>query len=310
MTTRALHLLTKKRLRDDVRFRRVWRIVQRGLRKPRRAAQRLAAFHIDQFGRHAVKRNLVGERLVQPPAERSGVVQIRLQNAGILREYVLPVGHPVIGPRRILQQAVNGFGPARLRRFGQIGGNLGWRGNQPCQVKRNAAQEFQVCTQSRGSRFGFLQLLSDESVDVVVGRSARLHNGYCRARRGLQRSANFFVPRIPRRNDIYASLPPANQIVLPVALVRCGDIRFPIRISQGRRTIGAQQAIHLAGPREAHRKIAWAGIEPLAADDGDQCKAMFGSIHFHRRHRILVGILQRAYKRIAVVHGRGNRIVA
>ena len=71
MAPRAAEFLAKERLRDDVGLGGHGSIVERGLRESGGAAVHETAFHFDKFGGDAIERDVVRERLMQPPAKRA-----------------------------------------------------------------------------------------------------------------------------------------------------------------------------------------------------------------------------------------------
>jgi len=103
----AFHLEAEKRRAEDDALRGHRHIVLRGDAEAGRPAETLAALEPDQLGHEEIERFVVEERLVNPPAERAGVVERGLEHARIFREHILPVTHPVISPARISEQLVD-----------------------------------------------------------------------------------------------------------------------------------------------------------------------------------------------------------
>ena len=127
MAARAFHLHPEKRLPYDLRLGRHWHIILRGHPKTTWAAVVLTAFHHDQLRNEPIHRLVVLQGFMNPEPERAGVVQLRLQNVWIFRQYILPIARPVVRPSElIIQEAINRLGaPVRalifleliLRRF-------------------------------------------------------------------------------------------------------------------------------------------------------------------------------------------------
>ncbi|NBV80088.1 MAG: hypothetical protein EBR62_09580, partial [Verrucomicrobia bacterium] len=82
-------------------------VVLRGHAESRRPAEAFAALQPDEFGDHQVERLAVEEALMQPPAERAGVVEGRVQDVGVLGEHVLPIAHAGVGRARVGEQAID-----------------------------------------------------------------------------------------------------------------------------------------------------------------------------------------------------------
>ena len=97
-----------------------------------------AALETQQFGDHEVERLAVGERFVNPPAERTGVVQRGIQDVRVLGEDVLPVARPVVGGARVVQQAVDDLRALVGRGVGGEGLNLSKAGRHADGVERDA----------------------------------------------------------------------------------------------------------------------------------------------------------------------------
>ena len=137
-------------LGDDLRAVGSGHVVLRGEAEAGGAAAIDAAFHRDQFGGEAVHRFVVEERLVNPPAERAGVVERGFEDAGVLGEHVLPVADPVVRPAGQREEAVNRGGPLGRRAVREKGAELFGRGRHAHGVEGEAAEEGRVVRERRG----------------------------------------------------------------------------------------------------------------------------------------------------------------
>ena len=144
VATRALGLHAKEGGGHDRGLRGHGHVVLRGDTEASRTAGRGGALESQELGDHEVERLMVGERFVNPPAERAGVVQGGIQDVRVLGEDVLPVARPVVGGARVVQQAVDDLRALVGRGVGGEGLNLGEAGRHADGIKGDAAQEDEV----------------------------------------------------------------------------------------------------------------------------------------------------------------------
>ncbi len=102
--------------------------------------------------------------------KRNGPVlfSVALRMRGILREHVLPVGHPLVGPARVGEQAVDGAGALVAGIVGEEGGGLLRGGTSP--MVSSVARRRKAASSISGAGFdaGLLELRADEAIDVVA----------------------------------------------------------------------------------------------------------------------------------------------
>ena len=75
----------------------------------------LASSHEDKLRNKTIHRLVVEKGFVNPFAKWSCIVELRLENVGVLGEHVLPIAHPVVGPPCIGKQAVYDTGALGCR---------------------------------------------------------------------------------------------------------------------------------------------------------------------------------------------------
>ena len=177
VAARARHLHPEERLRHDLRLLRHRHVVLRRHSEAARASVMDAALHHHELRGEAVHRAVVGEGLVDPPTERAGVVQHRLQDPRVLREHVLPIADPVVGPRRTRQEPVDGARATVRTLVGRERGRFRPGGDHSGQVEGRATEEGRVVRQRGGFYPGLFQLRPDETVDGVEHRGAGGHIG-------------------------------------------------------------------------------------------------------------------------------------
>ncbi len=100
-----------------------------------------AAGEGDELGDEAVEGFVVEKRLVDPPPERSGVVEHRFDEAGVLGEEILPVADPVIGMAGVIEELVDEAGELVRRAVGEIRVHLLRGGEEPDRVEVEAAKQ-------------------------------------------------------------------------------------------------------------------------------------------------------------------------
>jgi hypothetical protein len=145
----ALQLDAEKRGGDDVALGGEGRVVVGGEAEAGAAALALAAAEENQLGDETVEGFAVAEGLVEEKAEGAGVVEAGLQHAGIFREHVLPVAHPVIGVARIGEEAFGEAGAFVGGGVGEKGAGLGFGGRDADRIKIQATQKRGVADDGR-----------------------------------------------------------------------------------------------------------------------------------------------------------------
>ena len=152
VATRALGLHAEEGGRDDGGLGGHGDVVLRGEAEAGRTAGGGAALEAQEFGDHQVERLAVDERFVDPPAERAGVVQRRVEDVRVFREDVLPVAHLVVGGARVREQAIDGRRALVGRGIGGERGDLVGRGRHADGIEGDATQEREVVGQRRQAR--------------------------------------------------------------------------------------------------------------------------------------------------------------
>ena len=259
----TLHLGGEERLGQDLRLGRHRGVVLRGHPEPGGAAAEGAPLHPDQLGHEPVDRRVVGEGVVEVAAERAGVVQGRLEDAGVLGQDVLPVAHPAVGPARVGEPGVDG--PVALvgRRVGQERLDLGRVGDHADRVERQPAEERRVV----GRRAG---LVPQAPVDEVPRAGRDVRGGRPRPAGGPGRGAR--PVGVVGGGGLAAAV--------GVEGVQPGrfpvDERLPAWLGQGH--VAADQPRDVARRDDGRQEFARLVAQPLAADDGPEFDPVLGPV--------------------------------
>ena len=87
---------------------------------------------------------------MQPQTERPGVIEVGLEDAGILGQYILPVADPVIRPARAFQESVDQFRSPDDGGRRKVSLHFVGRRNESRNVESGAAEKLEI----RDTRLG------------------------------------------------------------------------------------------------------------------------------------------------------------
>ena len=269
VAARALHLHAHERLRHDLRLLRQRHVVLRGEAEARRPAIIRAALHENQFRDEPVHRLVVREGFVDVPAERPRVVQHGLHDAGIFREHILPVTHPMIRPRRVLEKTINRFRAPVVGRLTEKLVQLLNRRPATHGVERDAAEEGVIINQRGRFRVLSFEFRVDETIQIILRRLV-LHGGNFDGRQLRHLLARAFVTHRPILVFACGQLAASFQIFALVKTTTPRLIPAPrfIRQRDARPALGTQPVKHLRAFRgKAHGQFADFGTALLESDD-------------------------------------------
>ena len=258
----TFHFQAEECLADDVGFRGERCIVLAGDFKTGRPSESLTALHQNQFGREPVKRLVVDERFVNPPAERAGVVQRRVDDVRVFGEGVLPVADPAISPAIVCEQTVDDDRSPFLLRSREVIFYESRRGRRADRVERDSSQKLPVVDKPlRGDLF-FVEPGQDEAVNFEPG---------CfRIRQGDRRSLVDGLPSgcvacLPVKVFLPACHATAFRVfsdqVVPTSVL----VRSPAVISQRDVEFRAENSEGLLAPRDTEARFSKLQSPTLAA---------------------------------------------